>query len=265
MDDDRIVELCSAANSVEAHALCAALEDAGIRAQVVGEMLGNAAGWLPLGQTIAPRIWIRQGDLQRAQEVCAVFVEDRGDEPPVEAAEELGGDGEPEIQGEESSAAASEEDDETGRFAADGKGLPLATNVLGLLGFAAFCAGLLYACYWWVSAWGYAASAEAPLMGWSFGSLSPGVPATHELPVPGRHNFGDARIRIDVRYAYVVDGKEYFVDLRDQRDPPDQITVYYDPSNPKNHMVAPPIPPWLVLFLGLAAGLFLAFVGRQFR
>jgi hypothetical protein len=70
-DNDRIVELCSAANIAEAHVPCAALEAAGIRAQVVGEMLGNAAGWLPVGETIAPRIWVRQVDLQRAGEVCA--------------------------------------------------------------------------------------------------------------------------------------------------------------------------------------------------
>jgi hypothetical protein len=43
-EGDRIVEACSAANAVEAYALRAVLEDADIRAEVVGDILGTAAG-----------------------------------------------------------------------------------------------------------------------------------------------------------------------------------------------------------------------------
>ena len=66
---DRIVEVYSAGNGVEAHGLCAVLEERGIRAEVVGESLGNAAGKLPFGQAIAPRIWVREGDAGRAREI----------------------------------------------------------------------------------------------------------------------------------------------------------------------------------------------------
>ena len=41
---DRIVEVYSAANGLEAHGLRAILEERGIRAKVVGESLGSAAG-----------------------------------------------------------------------------------------------------------------------------------------------------------------------------------------------------------------------------
>lgn len=60
MTADRIVVLCSARHAVEAHALCAVLEDAGIGARVVGESLADAAGSLPLGEPIAPRIWVHE-------------------------------------------------------------------------------------------------------------------------------------------------------------------------------------------------------------
>jgi hypothetical protein len=68
---DRIVEVYSAANGLEAHSLRAALTDKGIRAQVVGETLGTAAGDLPLGDATAPKIWVREGDAGRAREIIA--------------------------------------------------------------------------------------------------------------------------------------------------------------------------------------------------
>ena len=65
----RIVELCSAANIFEAYAMRNLLDAAGIRCRVVGELLANAAGDLPLGQTIAPRIWVREQDVASAREI----------------------------------------------------------------------------------------------------------------------------------------------------------------------------------------------------
>ena len=72
-DADRVVEVYSAANSVEAHGLHGILEERGIRAEVVGESLANAAGRLPLGQSIAPRIWVREGDAGRAREIIEEY------------------------------------------------------------------------------------------------------------------------------------------------------------------------------------------------
>lgn len=65
----RIVELCSAANEFEAQALCALLAEAGIQARVVGGLLGDAAGGLPLGEAVAPRIWVREEDAARVRQI----------------------------------------------------------------------------------------------------------------------------------------------------------------------------------------------------
>ena len=65
----RIVELCVAANELEARALCAVLEGAGIHAETVGESIGNAAGLGPMGTAAAPRVWVDERDVPRAQEI----------------------------------------------------------------------------------------------------------------------------------------------------------------------------------------------------
>ena len=61
----RIVELCSAANMVEANCLCEQLAESGIETRVVGDFLASAAGGLPLGEAISPRIWVHQRDQAR--------------------------------------------------------------------------------------------------------------------------------------------------------------------------------------------------------
>ena len=89
MTETRIVELCSAANVAEAHALCASLEDAGVRASIVGEFVGNAAGIGHMGAPVAPRVWVRDGDLERAREVLDERVRQR----QQQASEDEPGDG----------------------------------------------------------------------------------------------------------------------------------------------------------------------------
>ena len=69
MAGQRIVELCSAGDVVEADDLCELLEEAGIQARIVGEVLGNAGGGLPLGEATAPRIWVLEDDAIRGREV----------------------------------------------------------------------------------------------------------------------------------------------------------------------------------------------------
>ena len=44
MDDSEIVEIYSAANSIEAYAMANALKAAGIKARVVGDILGIGGG-----------------------------------------------------------------------------------------------------------------------------------------------------------------------------------------------------------------------------
>jgi hypothetical protein len=69
MDDSDIVELYSAANSIEAYAMANALKAAGLKARVVGDALGSAAGGLAVGEPIAPKVWIRRQDEAHAREL----------------------------------------------------------------------------------------------------------------------------------------------------------------------------------------------------
>jgi hypothetical protein len=69
MDNSEIVEIYSAANSFEAHALANALIEAGIKARVVGDFLGAAAGGLAVGAPISPRIWVMKDEEIRALEL----------------------------------------------------------------------------------------------------------------------------------------------------------------------------------------------------
>ena len=67
----KIVEVFEAQSDGTAHLVKALLDDAGIQARIVGEMLKGVAGELPLGQTIAPRVWVFENDAPRAREIIA--------------------------------------------------------------------------------------------------------------------------------------------------------------------------------------------------
>ena len=86
-DDARIVEVYSAANEVEAGAVHAALEEAGIKAKLVGNLLGNATGDLQLGFHTDPKVLVLDTDAAAAREIIGRFHADaelahanRGDE-----------------------------------------------------------------------------------------------------------------------------------------------------------------------------------------
>ena len=64
-NNEKIVEVYSAANEVDAGAVRAALEDQGIRAQLVGDLAGNAFD-IPLGVS-APKIWVFEKDATAAR------------------------------------------------------------------------------------------------------------------------------------------------------------------------------------------------------
>ena len=69
MDDSNIVEIYSAANSIDAYAMANALKASGIKARVLGEFLEIGAGGLPLGQSTAPRVCVPKEDEARAREM----------------------------------------------------------------------------------------------------------------------------------------------------------------------------------------------------
>ncbi len=72
-DDAHIVEVYSAANEVEAGAVHAALQDAGINARLVGNFLGNATGDLPLGFRTDPKILELETDAAAARAIIDRF------------------------------------------------------------------------------------------------------------------------------------------------------------------------------------------------
>ena len=66
-----------------------ALENAGIEAQIEGELLQNGIGELPLGWAVAPRILVKESQAAEAREVVAGLPlqarSDAGEDEPDEA------------------------------------------------------------------------------------------------------------------------------------------------------------------------------------
>ena len=63
------VELYRAANSIEAHIVCNHLLDAGIRAQVLGDVLLTSVGGIPFGESTAAAVYVDRPDLERAKQM----------------------------------------------------------------------------------------------------------------------------------------------------------------------------------------------------
>jgi hypothetical protein len=78
MGNERNVEVYWAENAREAHLVRSLLEEAGIQAHVIGEMLQAAAGELPLGPTSSPRVWVPETDRARAREIITEWEKQRG-------------------------------------------------------------------------------------------------------------------------------------------------------------------------------------------
>ena len=68
--DAELVEVYSAADIAEAHFLQSMLENAGIKARVVGDTL---SGMVPVGEENAPRVWVFQPDEAVARELLAEY------------------------------------------------------------------------------------------------------------------------------------------------------------------------------------------------
>ncbi len=73
-----IVEVYSAADVTEAHLIRNLLDAAGIEARGVGDDLQTAAGGLPLGQSTLPRIWAKEADRLRAQQIIGEWETEHG-------------------------------------------------------------------------------------------------------------------------------------------------------------------------------------------
>ena len=80
MSDQSLVEVYRAKNSVEAYLIKAALDDAGIRARVTGDMLQGAIGDIPVGWMTSPQILVMDQDADRARALIGEIDAER--QPP---------------------------------------------------------------------------------------------------------------------------------------------------------------------------------------
>ena len=77
MGDETNVEVYWSADAQDAHLVEGILEDAGIAARVVGEMLQAGAGELAMGPGSSPRVWVSETDQARARTIVAEWEKQR--------------------------------------------------------------------------------------------------------------------------------------------------------------------------------------------
>jgi hypothetical protein len=251
--NERIAELCSTANIVEAHEIGNLLEEAGIQAQVVGDFLGAAPGSLPLGQSTAPRIWVHESDVIRAREVLAERFAESGTEfadwPETDNRAECEAAGEPEEAGELPS-------DRRFRFLSQG---------FWILGLACVVVGSVWAWQNGAILSKHSATADARLLGSSLGQAE--IVRWPGIPIPDQPTAGPSQLVFhkNAEYAYVVGHTTYYATIENVENAPDHVAIYYDPDHPAKHIVGSIAPPWVVLAFAFGLGAFLMFVGYQFR
>ena len=240
-DRQRVVELCSAADVVEARGLCDLLEEGGIPARVVGEYLGGAAGSLPLGEPIAPRIRVHDSDAIRSREL----VDQWRKASDTELAEW------PETEEPPEWKTATEEEG------------PLPSDVrFRFLSQGFFILGLACILLGSVQAWQngrtlskYSAMTEGQRVNAGFGG---GV----AIPMPGSPVSSDRRAILPPasdHYALCVRrGPRGLLlpRIADADAAPDRVPIHYEPHAPAEHVVGAVIPAWLVLVFAVGTGAF---------
>jgi hypothetical protein len=258
---ERIVELCSAANVIEADGLCELLDEAGIRARVVGDGLGAAAGCLPLGEATSPRIWVYETDADRARQVIDHWrkqEEKQEDSPPAEPIES----DEPspiELPGEPADAPLPS--DVRYRFLSQG---------FFVAGVACVAAGAIWAWQNWTTRSVYSVEAEARIvsLGRPHGEFVFLPPRDRNLPLqPPVADGLSVQYSFDATYAYVVKGKSYdaCLPVSGVGNVPRHIAIRYRPADPAEHIVGPVAPPWIILLFSFAIAAILSLVGWEFR
>jgi hypothetical protein len=248
---DRIVELCSAANCIEAHAIQALLQDNGVKSQVVGEALGGAAGCVPLGETIAPRIWVRAGDARRAREV----VEEWAKQPHEDDADLLDDE---QIEDDE------ELDEDVEPLPSDARFRWLSQGFF-IAGLACILFGSVWALQNWMTLHSYQGMAEGRLADFTprfHANL--GAPLDENIPIPRQKP--RLSFAYDARYVFVACNRmTYYAEVHDAGDVDNPMPVLYDLQHPERNIVGPIASPWIILGTALASAVFLSFVGYQFR
>jgi hypothetical protein len=82
MDEQNLVEVYRARNTPAAYLLKGALEDAGIKTIIEGEMLQGALGEIPLGWSSSPRVLVERRDEPKAREIIRHTEKASPDERP---------------------------------------------------------------------------------------------------------------------------------------------------------------------------------------
>jgi hypothetical protein len=261
-DRTKILELCSAADVVEANAIADVLEAAGIRVSIVGDALQGSAGGTPLGEATSPRLWISSEDLQRAMEALAEYrirnlddIQRDQEEPP---ADEIDADYDAWMA--ETEVVEEPPDEERPR-----RDVGLLGVLLALIGMGSIAAGVGYglknhqlsARY---SAWAVANSVlTKPWLEWNSNRITT-VPDLREHWCGGYYT-----PKWTTGYCYNVGGAWYRVVVAGDAPPNNTIVIRYDPENPSDYQIKEMLPPAWCVAIGLASAVFLFFFAYQFR
>lgn len=250
MKDLELVEVCSAINPVEAHLVLAALEEAGIRAELVNETLQSGIGWLPPGEATQPRIWVRREDEAVARQVIEQSRTQRfSEDADVEA-----GDAEP----EEAPAEDAEDIAEEAAY-------PTLLGKLFVVGAIA-CTVFGTVATWrqWIKANKYSEITTAELAGAQVLGTVPSVPTPPVPNLPGGRTSGNWQTDYILYYAFSVDGREYKIPRENRPRLAKHVTVAYDPRDPEDCVLGGLMPAWMVFAGYLAAGAMLLVMGLKF-
>jgi hypothetical protein len=235
MDDENIVEIYSAANSVEAYAVVNALETAGIKAHVVGDFLENAFAGLQLGPTKAQSVWVLKQDEARARELLEKFKTEAASPPDDSKSSES-----------EIDQSISEETTETAEQPPAGAQWRqgFISPLLVLFGVASISLGLYYAYENGRLLTVYSESAQAHFVEYKYDSL---------------RKIGYSW------FAYKVQNNLHHVAIPGKNSPGAEITIRYNPQHPAESYTAPILQPVWCAVIGIVIGGFALFLAFQFR
>jgi len=258
----KIVELCSAANVVEAYAVADALEAGGIRASVVGDALQGAAGGLPLGETTAPRLWVSAEDLPRAREVLAEYRNrntpdvqgDQGKSPTDEIDEDY------DAWMQETGAVEEPPDDDRPR-----RDVSLLSVLLAMIGMGSIMAGVYYGLKNDRLLTRYSARAVATAVKIEQSVRQyPNVITT--VPDMREHWSGYSYAPEWIAdHCYTVGGVRYSAGVTGNAKRERSVTIRYDPKDPGDCRMDDILPPSWCVSAGLLSAAFLFFLAYQFR
>lgn len=251
---ERLVKLCSAANVLEADAICETLEEAGIPAKVVGEGPGVSAAGLPLGDEILPHVWVREHDAQRAREIVKQWRATERQEP-AELPETEAPQGEGTVEAEAGPPVS-----ET-RW-------PFLSEAFYLVALLCLVGGALWAWKNWMALSTCSAATEGRLSDVHIGEMKVRpVPIERDVPPAPVAAESGVSYSFNIVYSYMVKEKEYhaYAKVAHAAEAPRRVVIYYDPNNPNTNIIGAIAPPWMIAVFAVLVAALLSFIGYQFR